>query len=178
MLRDEPCLAPTDGEAADGGVQNTTIQVRRLRVTLDQLLVDASRAFGIAQPLERLSQLLATSLVQVVSREHRAELFRGRTVRLRRFASTPLLLQHPRELREGRGPGIPLQRRPVGRFRLHQAALVLVCAREPAMQLGVGRVARHGGLEDRGCTGPVALTLEAPGTDDWHETPPALHARQ
>ena len=90
MLSTKVGPAPTGGEAADGDLQEATIQVRRVRVTLDQLLVDASRAFDVAHPLERLSQLLAPSLVRVVAHEHR-ELLRGRTVRKRRFASTPQL---------------------------------------------------------------------------------------
>jgi hypothetical protein len=90
VLRDEAGPAPTGGEAADGDLQEATIQVRRVRVTLDQLLVDASRAFDVAHALERLSQLLAPSLVRVAANEHR-KLFRGRTVRKGRFVSTPQL---------------------------------------------------------------------------------------
>ena len=40
VRRDKPRLAPTGGEALDGGVQEATIEVARLRVTLEQLLVN------------------------------------------------------------------------------------------------------------------------------------------
>ena len=99
-------------------------------------------------------------------------------MRPHRLVSTPLFLQYPPEVCERFWPRIPLQRRFVSRFCLDGAALVFISMPEPAMQLGVGRVVRHRGLEDRDYTGPVAPMLETKGPDECHDAPPAPLAPQ
>lgn len=84
---------------ANGGLQEAPIQVRRLRVPLEQLLVDAAGAVDVARVLERTSEPNAVRLVRLVESKRRAVPMRSETVRLPRFFPASVPLQNPPQLR-------------------------------------------------------------------------------